>query len=480
MNWFEKLAYKLKKNEINEDSKVNGIIKEENFENSIEWIGKENKCLENDSIFNQIYELNGCYRCNLKIPGFGFGNYLCDIILMENELAVFHLINRNNLNIQCVIAPIAATAFAKTTVNDEDINNRVISRGEWVILPFNHIIEMRLIENNNLNIKTKSGINYIIGDNTECVEKMLKIYEHNIRNENSYVNSESDSLIRNNAKHEFKITKAETPVSNLDICTRSITEIPPYSNKYPCCIVSISNIKLAEIITSDLFYGKYILDPQETFNLIISEWNISNECKYTNMSNYDDNNNACDFILKSGSNRDIQYKKKINTGLVDIWISFKEKHQLLYPMDLSYIHLLMNVNFHIFEKEINIKLLLRILSLNEYQSQMDIECELENTSELPYLIRYQFENTTLNSIKSTVDRYISGIKNQMENAHNSIDNIDKSCINENLILEKITDCGTSCGIEFGVNNNGDNISCNNNMCCLVHLEKLFNKLVNNY
>ncbi|KAH7648362.1 putative low complexity [Cryptosporidium bovis] len=478
MNWFEKLTYKLIKGEINDDSKVDDLIKEE-CKSAIVWVDKENKCLENDSIFNQIYELNGCYRCNLKIPGFGFGNYLCDIMLMENELAVFHLINRNNLNIQCIIAPIAATAFAKTTVNDENMNDRIISRGEWVILPFNHILDMKLIENDNLNIKTKSGINYIIGDNIECVNKMLKIHENNIKHENKSTNSENNhSILNNNENNEFKITNAKIPISNLDIATQSINEISPYSNQYPCCIVSISNIKLAEIITSDLFYGKYILDPQETFNLVISEWNNNSEDNDLDIYN---NKDIRSFILKSGSNRDIQYKKKIKTGLVDIWISFKEKHQLLYPLDLSYIHLLINVNFDIFEKEINLKLLVRILSLNENQSQMDIECELENISELPYLIRYQFENTTLNSIKATVDRYIDGIKNQMINTCNSnnTNNINSSCVNENFLLEKITDCGTSCGIEFGANNNNENMSCNNSICCFVHFERLFNKLVNN-
>lgn len=397
----------------------------ENFENQsnydrIDNTEKEEDILAGDfSIFNQIYELNGCYKCTLRTSRMGLGSYKCDVIFMENQLIVLHLVSRSNLNISRILAPSAATAFA-TSFNGD---NSKISKGEWIVLPFDHITELEFQnQKKDINIVTKTGVSYILGDNEDCTLKAYRIY--NERKDNLEKLKKTGNIASSKVR-SFTICNANTPVSRRkDIKEKSISEVAPLANIFPGYIVSINAIELAKILTSDSFYGKYVLDPKETFELNISKWdNQNNQCNYES-----------EFYLKQGASRDIQYRRKISTGILDIWVSFAEKHYIWFPTDQSFIHILINVVFSIFEKEIKIKILIRIVELQEAKTQFDLECELENTSSLPYLVRNQLEKSTINSIKSTVEGYIKGIRDNLSETsnHSEMDTIQESQSNPTI------------------------------------------------
>ncbi|OII75167.1 uncharacterized protein cubi_03183 [Cryptosporidium ubiquitum] len=407
--WLEKLAKNLKG--INSEN--SGNHSNCDTEDKIE---KEEDVLAGDSsMFNQIYELNGFYKCTLRTSGVGLGSYKCDVIFMEKQLMVLHLVSRSSLNISRILAPSAATAFA-TSFNAD---NSKVSRGEWIVLPFEHITEIELQnEGRDMKIVTKTGVSYILGDNEECILKAYKIYNER-KNALSKLKKMDNKV--NQKIRSFSLYNANMPVSRrADITEKSISEVAPLPNIFPGCIVSITAIELAKILTSNSFYGKYVLDPKETFELNISEWNGQSE---------NQNNHKSEFHLEQGASRDIQYRRKISTGILDIWVSFTEKHQISFPKDHSFIHILINVVFTIFEKEIMIKILIRIVEIQEAKTQFDLECELENTSSLPYLVRYQLENSTINSIKSTVEGYIKGIRDNFSEISNysEVDTIPEPC-----------------------------------------------------
>ncbi|KAH8582346.1 putative low complexity [Cryptosporidium sp. chipmunk genotype I] len=376
---------------------------------------EEEVLISDTSIFSQIYELNGCYKCTLRASGVGLGSYKCDVIFMEKQLLVLHLVSRCNLNISRILAPIAATAFA-TSFNGD---NSKVSKGEWIVLPFDHITQAKLQnQGKEVCIVTKAGISYVLGDNEECISKVYRIY--NERKE-TLSDLERAKNLANSKARSFTIHNTNTPVSSRkDIGEKSFSDVAPLANIFPGCIISITATELAEILTSDLFYGKYILDPKETFELEMGKW----EGQKNNQSN-----GKSEFCLKQGASRDIQYRRKISTGVLDIWVSFTEKHQISFPTDYSFIHILISVKFTIFEKEIRIKILIRMVEIEENKTQFDLECELENTSSLPYLIRYQLESSTINNIKSTVENYIKGIKDHLSeiSCSGSMDTIPEPC-----------------------------------------------------
>lgn len=412
--WLEKLTKNLTTG-INSENSVNHSKNNITSRNE-----SEEEILANDSsIFSQIYELNGCYKCTLRTSGVGLGSYKCDVIFMEKQLIVLHLVSRNNLNISRILAPIAATAFA-TSFNGD---NSKVSKGEWIVLPFDHITGVELQnQGQEVRITTKAGISYFLGDNEECI---LKVYEIYNERRDSLRDLENKGNAKNPNARSFTIYNADIPISSREhVGKESFSDFAPLSHIFPGCIVSITATELAEILTNDLFYGKYILDPKETFELEISKWEGQSDIVSSDKS---------EFWLKQGASRDIQYRRKISTGVLDIWVSFTEKHQISFPTDRSFIHILIGVIFTIFEKEVGIKILIRLVEIQENKTQFDLECELENTSSLPYLVRYQLESSTINNIKSTVENYIQGIRDHLsEICSSSMDSIPEFCSNTTI------------------------------------------------
>ncbi|KAJ1611756.1 hypothetical protein OJ253_799 [Cryptosporidium canis] len=355
---------------------------------------------EEPSIFSQMYEVNGCYKCSLRTAGLGLGSYRCEVIFMEKQLIVLHLVSRNGLNVSRILAPIAATAFA-ASFNE---GHSKVSRGEWIVLPFDHITMIELQnQGKEANIVTKTGTSYTLGDNEECVSKAFGIFNERRDAESNGELSRGTGAGGARSHWHASLRQADIPInSRPGIGEQSLAEVAPLANTFPGCIVSTSATELAEILTNDLFYGKYVLDPKETFELVVGEWDGRREPRQ-----------GPGLLLKQGASRDIQYRRKISTGILDIWVPFTEKHQISFPTDYSHIHISINVKFSIFEKEIGIKILLRIVETGCQETQLDLECELENTQSLPYLIRYQLESSTINSIKLTVDKYIYGIKQHL-------------------------------------------------------------------
>ncbi|KAK9171784.1 hypothetical protein CmeUKMEL1_03180 [Cryptosporidium meleagridis] len=409
--WLEKLAKNLTTG-INSENSVNNS--KNNITSSNE--SEEEILANNSSIFTQNYELNGCYKCTLCTSGVGLGSYKCDVIFMEKKLIVLHLVSRNNLNISRILAPIAATAFATSFKGD----NSKVSKGEWIVLPFDLITGVELQnQGKEVRITTRSGISYFLGENEECILKVCEIYNER-RDSLKYL--ENKENVKNSNSRSFTIHNADIPISSREnIGKESFSDFAPLAHIFPGCIVSIKATELAEILTDDLFYGKYILDPKETFELEISKWEGQSNIV---------SNDKSEFWLKRGASREIQYRRKISTGVLDIWVSFTEKHQILFPTDRSFMHILICVIFTIFEKEVGIKILIRLVEIQENKTQFDLECELENTSSLPYLVRYQLESSTINNIKSTVQNYIQGIKDHLSGiCSGNMDSTPEFCSN---------------------------------------------------
>ncbi|KAF7455865.1 putative low complexity protein [Cryptosporidium felis] len=356
---------------------------------------REDTFTENSSIFSQFYEFNGCYRCSLKMNGFGLEQYRCDAIFMEKKLLVLHLVSRSNLNVPKILAPLAATAFASTLKSESS----GVSKGEWIVLPFENIKEVACLgQGSEIRIETSSGTRYILGENDECISKALEIFREK-------VGPPPGKGLRDDSGSPVGplLYNAKGPASSLDeeAGRDSVSAMNPLENVFPGCIVSVTTLELAKILTAEGFYGEYILDPHETFELSVSKWDAQGGA---------DSATPTDAPLRQGATRRVQYKRKISAGVVDIWVSFDERHQISFPPSHSFFHILINVSFSIFERQIGIKVLVRLVALQQARTQLDVECELENTRSLPYFVRTQLESSTINSIKSTVEKYVSGIK----------------------------------------------------------------------
>ncbi|KAL7067981.1 hypothetical protein ACR3K2_15860 [Cryptosporidium serpentis] len=413
----------------------------------MEWISKlrdilkykdnENKLSTNsDSIepfFQQSYEMKGCYRCNLCTKGLNLGNYICDLFLMEDKLLVFHIINRTNMNIPCVLAPVAATAFAISYSGGECSN---LFKGEWFVLPLSHIVDTEIIDSNTIDIQTKTGLIYHITNNDECIRKIVDIWNQLLDEKNR--NKKSGFSLS-----EITVLEAPVPIANLnsELCS-SLISFPSLLHVFPCCIVSLSPLNLLNILSHELFYGKYILDPQTTYELIVGKWD-----------KLDENNTA-----KSGSCRNVEYKKKLNSGFVTVWISFLEKHEVWLGEDFKDAILSINVKFSLFERNIEIKIFQRVTGIESDKSQLDIECELANASALPYFLLYQVEAPTINNIKLTVKNYRDGIQEELSAKVFGNHSINKQ-------------------IEFGVDKSPLCDIGVNRTCCLNQIYKSFNSLL---
>lgn len=416
--WFERLIKNFAETSVSENSgkHANCSVTAENEKGEEVVVAFAE---ESPSIFSQIYEVNGCYKCALRTSGPGFGSYKCDVIFMEKQLIVLHLVSRDNLNVSRILAPNAATAFAASV----NTGSSEVSRGEWIVLPFDHITMIELQnQGNEANIVTKAGISYVLGDNEECVLKAYGIF-----NERRVVVAEREAVQGRepggSPAHSFSLYNANTPLSSrIDIGEASLSMRAPLANIFPGCIVSVTAVELAKILTSSFFYSKYVLDPKETFELVIGKWGGNEDpggCKHDS-----------EFCLKQGASRDIKYRRKISTGVLDIWVSFTEKHQISFPTDRSFIHISIDVKFSIFETEIGIKILIRMVEIQQEKTQFDLECELENTGSLPYLVRYQLENSTISSIKQTVEKYITGIRDhfsELSHSHDAADFATELC-----------------------------------------------------
>ncbi|KAJ1610043.1 hypothetical protein OIY81_2143 [Cryptosporidium canis] len=188
---------------------------------------------EEPSIFSQMYEVNGCYKCSLRTTGLGLGSYRCEVIFMEKQLIVLHLVSRNSLNVSRILAPIAATAFA-ASFNE---GRSKVSRGEWIVLPFDHITMIELQnQGKEANIVTKTGTSYTLGDNEECVSKAFGIF-------NERRDAESNGELSRGTGEEARshcpasLRQAESPISSRpDIGEQSLAEAAPLANTFPGCI----------------------------------------------------------------------------------------------------------------------------------------------------------------------------------------------------------------------------------------------------